>query len=223
MPRIRHIKPEFFRHEKLQDLEREHPLQRVMLTYAGLWCVADAGGCFKFSTRQLKNDILPDLDYDRGLTIQLLIEGGFIELTGQSDGDYPVARIINFTKHQWINRATEKPKYSVPKKDQSPVKVAEAGPGEQDTLPGIGEPPAGIVEALTGEQFIEEICMNNGFEKDQFSAFALQWAKNKAICRDVNYKVGRLRTFLITDFRKEIKDKVNVRRVKKSGEEYVAL
>jgi len=54
MPRIRYIKPEFFKDEDLAQLP---PLYR--LAFAGLWCYADKEGRLKDRPMQLKIEILP--------------------------------------------------------------------------------------------------------------------------------------------------------------------
>lgn len=84
MARIRTIKPEFFRHEGLQDLEAENPHLRPMLVFAGLWCHADRNGVFPWQPRQIALDILPFLWSDnRGTEISealtILEAEGFIE------------------------------------------------------------------------------------------------------------------------------------------------
>ena len=59
MARIRTIKPEFFRHELLQDLTITHPILHPMLVFAGLLGHCDKNGVFEWKPRQLALDILP--------------------------------------------------------------------------------------------------------------------------------------------------------------------
>lgn len=68
MARIRTVKPEFFRHEGLFELERETGLP-IRLAFAGLWTAADKEGRFKWAPRSLKLDCLPfdDCDFSRVL------------------------------------------------------------------------------------------------------------------------------------------------------------
>jgi hypothetical protein len=98
--RIRTVKPSFFRHEGLQDLERAHPGAHVMLVFAGLWTVADGAGRFLWRPRQFKLDILPFLDFDMDTTLALLVEGGFIQHY-TVDGT-PYGAIPTFRDHQRI-------------------------------------------------------------------------------------------------------------------------
>ena len=78
MARIRTIKPEFFRHEGLQDLEAANKGSYVMLVYAALWGHCDSNGVFEYRPRQLKLDILPFLDFKMQDTLGLLVSAGFI-------------------------------------------------------------------------------------------------------------------------------------------------
>jgi hypothetical protein len=78
MARIRTIKPEFFRHEGLQDLEAANPGNYIMLVFAALWGHCDKAGHFVWKPRSLKLDILPFLDFDIFATLNLLAGGGFI-------------------------------------------------------------------------------------------------------------------------------------------------
>lgn len=78
MARIRTVKPDFFRHELLQDLEDKYPLQRVMLVFEGLWTLCDKNGVFKDSARHIKLDILPFVKFDMETTLNILAEAGFI-------------------------------------------------------------------------------------------------------------------------------------------------
>ena len=66
--RIRTIKPEFFRHAGLFDLEQETGLP-LRVAFAGLWTAADREGRFAWKPRELKLDCLPfDLvDFSRVL------------------------------------------------------------------------------------------------------------------------------------------------------------
>lgn len=60
MPRIRSIKPSFFRHEDLQYLELKFPEQYIMLTFAGLWTLCYSKGVFEYKPTLIKLDILSE-------------------------------------------------------------------------------------------------------------------------------------------------------------------
>lgn len=100
MPRIRSIKPSFFRHEELQDLETKHPGQHIMLTFAGLWTLCDSKGVFEYKPRLIKLDILPFLEYNLPKTLEILSENGFIFRYNIEKSEYGF--IKTFTEHQRI-------------------------------------------------------------------------------------------------------------------------
>ena len=66
--RIRTVKPEFFTHEGLFELEKETGLP-IRVAFAGLWCAADREGRFKWEPRRLGVQILPydQVDFSRVL------------------------------------------------------------------------------------------------------------------------------------------------------------
>jgi hypothetical protein len=102
MARIRTIKPEFFRHESLQDLEIDNPGSYCMLVYAGLWTQCDNHGIFPFKPRQLKLDILPFIPFDISITLQLLQDSGFLTKYKADDGkEYGI--IPTFLEHQRLS------------------------------------------------------------------------------------------------------------------------
>lgn len=100
MARIRTVKPEFFRHESLQDLEAANPGKYVMLIYAGLWGHCDSKGRFEWRPRQLKLDILPFLTFSMDESLTLIERAGLINrycVDGKTYGEIPT-----FEKHQRI-------------------------------------------------------------------------------------------------------------------------
>lgn len=115
MARIRNIKPDFFRHEALQDLEAEHPRAYIMLTYIALWCQCDANGIFPWRPRTLKLDILPFIHYDLSATMTILLQAGYITQYTANDGNI-YGHIPTFKTHQRITgkEATEGEKYPKP-------------------------------------------------------------------------------------------------------------
>jgi len=76
--RIRSIKPNFARHEKLQELETSHCHLKPMLVFACLWTVCDREGRFEWRPKQLKLDILPFIEFDLSATLELLREHDFV-------------------------------------------------------------------------------------------------------------------------------------------------
>jgi hypothetical protein len=118
MARIRTIKPEFFRHEGLQELEKANPGAYVMLTFAGLWGHCDKSGTFAWKPRSLKLDILPFLDFDMETTLGLLVDAGLVntwEALGKHWGN-----IGSFTDHQRITGKEAQAKSSFPQAPEFP-------------------------------------------------------------------------------------------------------
>lgn len=98
MARIRTVKPEFFRHEGLQDLEIAHPGAYCMLVFEGLWGHCDSQGIFEYRPRILKLDILPFLPFEMADTLRLLEAAGF--LTVYQSGGKQYGKIESFPTHQ---------------------------------------------------------------------------------------------------------------------------
>ena len=126
MARIRTIKPEFFRHEGLQDLASKRGAH-VMLVFAGLWGHCDKEGRFEWKPRTLKLDILPFLDFDMSEALQALADGGFVERYEADGKSY--AFIPSFNSHQRLGgkEAQESAKFPAPEVKQSGKKKAATG------------------------------------------------------------------------------------------------
>lgn len=90
MTRIRTVKPEFFRHEALQDLEIANPGKYPMMVFEALWGHCDSKGRFEWKPRMLKLDILPFLAFDMAETLSILDAGGMVRrysVGGKEYGD----------------------------------------------------------------------------------------------------------------------------------------
>jgi hypothetical protein len=98
--RIRTVKPEFFTHEGLFDLESSTGLP-VRLAFAGLWCAADREGRFKWEPRRLGVQILPYDNVDFSRVLHALATRGFIRKYASGTGVFGV--IPSFLTHQVIN------------------------------------------------------------------------------------------------------------------------
>jgi hypothetical protein len=101
--RIRNVKPEFFRHEGLQDLEEKHVGKYPMFVYEALWNQCDRQGVFRWKPRLLKLDILPFLPFEMDETLKILSEAGYIKKYTVDGEDYGI--IPTFKKHQAISKA----------------------------------------------------------------------------------------------------------------------
>ena len=127
MARIRTVKPEFFRHEGLQDLEIKNPGKYPMMVFEGLWVLCDKTGRFEWRPRQIKLDILPFLPFDMEDTLCVLETAGFVEKY-EVNGKY-YGFIPSFKTHQVISG----------KELQSPARYPEAQekqPGSDGELTG---------------------------------------------------------------------------------------
>lgn len=100
MARIRTIKPEFFLHDILFDLEKETGLP-LRLAYIGLWTQCDREGRFKWRPLRLKVAVLPYDDVDMSRVLDALITRGFVVKYNIAGVEYGV--IPSFKKHQVIN------------------------------------------------------------------------------------------------------------------------
>lgn len=101
MARIRTVKPEFYRHELLQHLERHHPGLRPMLVFSGLWTLCDKLGQFEWKPRQIHLDLLPYVDFEMEDTLQVLEDAGMV-LQYEVDGKF-YGLIPSFKTHQRIS------------------------------------------------------------------------------------------------------------------------
>jgi len=98
--RIRTIKPEFFAHWDLYELEVEVGLP-VRIAFAGLWTLADREGRFKWVPQQLKLGCLPYDDVDFSRVLDALTTRDFVVKYTVNNVDYGV--ISGFSDHQVIN------------------------------------------------------------------------------------------------------------------------
>ncbi len=122
MSRIRTIKPEFFRHELLQDLQSGNPSLNPMLVFAGLWTLCDKAGRFEWKPRQIKLDILPFLDFSMVETLALLTQAGMVihyEVEGKHLGLIPT-----FQDHQRITGKEAQSPERYPGPDQGNIREA---------------------------------------------------------------------------------------------------
>ncbi len=99
MPRIRTIKPEFFRHMNLFRAEKETGLP-LRLAYISLWTAADRDGRFKWDPEQLKVDCLPIDDLDFSRVLHALLTRGFLHQYGPS---LEYGCIPSWKTHQFVN------------------------------------------------------------------------------------------------------------------------
>jgi len=110
--RIRTIKPEFFHHEGLFEAELETKLP-IRVAFAGLWCIADREGRFKWEPRRIGVQVLPYDGVDFSRVLDALTTRGFVFKYRVDDEHFGC--IPSFLKHQVVNnkeRASILPDYS---------------------------------------------------------------------------------------------------------------
>jgi hypothetical protein len=138
--RIRNIKPEFFKHGLLQDLQAENPSLYPMLVFGALWPQCEYTGVFLWDIRVLKLEILPFLDFDLNKSLEILEKNGFILKFRHKRNEY--GYVINFKKYQAISKRelSQNLKYPVPSQeiiDSYMEKMEEPEPSQHhtDTIP----------------------------------------------------------------------------------------
>jgi hypothetical protein len=122
MARIRTYKPDFLRHEVLQELETKNPGKYPMFVFLGLWSVCDKQGVFPWKPKTLKLDIYPFLDFDMEETLLILLDAGFIRKFVAKEDQESYGHVVNFEKHQRITGDEGKnPSKYPPPQDTSPT------------------------------------------------------------------------------------------------------
>jgi hypothetical protein len=128
MSRIRTVKPEFFRHEGLQDLEINNTGYYPMLVFQGLWLQCDRNGVFAWRPRQLKLDILPFLPFDMAVTLEILQRSEYVIRYIVDEKEY--GQIPSFIRHQRLSgreSTQEGIRFPLPTDKMYAVSVKEIG------------------------------------------------------------------------------------------------
>lgn len=137
--RIRTIKPEFFLHSDLWELELEVQAP-VRLAFVGLWCAADRRGRFKWRPRELKLQILPYDNCDFSRVLDALTTRGFLVRYASNGQEYGF--IPSFERHQVVNnreRDSELPDPCDPTTSTRATRVPHACPTRHDLDQGEGK------------------------------------------------------------------------------------
>lgn len=155
--RIRTIKPDFYKHEGLFELEAQTKLP-IRLAYTGLWCACDVRGRFKWRERQLKIEILPYDQVDFGVLLDALVAGGYI--AKYKVGEEWFGCVLSFEKHQRIGgkEAQNESLLPPPPRKQIRGSTGEA-PGKH---PDTETEPLGKQQGSTGEAPVKHLGMQEG-------------------------------------------------------------
>lgn len=160
--RIRTIKPEFYKHDGLFDLEEETKLP-IRIAFTGLWCAADREGRFKWKPRRLKAEILPYDDVDFSRVLDALVTRGFVVHYTSEEGEFGM--IPKFSKHQVINN--REMQSNLPDPDDCEVLTRESrvddacrkgsrgkeGKGKEGNMEGKGKDNSRVNDAEYFEDF----------------------------------------------------------------------
>ena len=142
--RIRTVKPEFFTHAELSDIERISNVP-IRLAFIGLWCACDREGRFKWDARRLGVQILPYDHVDFEFILDILQTNGFIEkyeVDGKTYGFVP-----SFSRHQVINNREQ-----------------------ESSLPPFQQPDlfsSELTRVSTGESTRADACSGEGKERKE--------------------------------------------------------
>jgi hypothetical protein len=170
MARIRTIKPEFYRHEGLQDLEIKNPGAYPMLVFQGLWSQCDRNGVFQWRPRQLKLDILPFLPFDMATTLLILEKSNYLVhyyVDGKEYGQVPT-----FSLHQRITgkeATAEGGQYPLPCVQESSGETVGKQWGNTQETPGKNKLLQGAQEGKEEGKGKEEEEMNTCSEPEKAS------------------------------------------------------
>jgi hypothetical protein len=159
--RIRTIKPEFFTHEELFDLEKEFQLP-IRVAFAGLWCAADREGRFKWEPRRLGVQILPYDNVDFSRVLDALMTRGYVEKYRVDGRDFGV--IPSFVTHQVINNRERESDLPEPAQtlDCDATTTREPRVNHADTVEGKGREGnmEGNMEGKGKERSTESVCVD---------------------------------------------------------------
>ena len=125
--RIRTIKPEFFLHDGLYELETETGFP-IRIAFAGLWCVADREGRFKWEPRRIGVQVLPYDGIDFSRVLDALTTRGFIVKYSEEGVEYGF--IPTFGKHQVVNNRERESVLPIP----TGVSICDASPTRQSRV-----------------------------------------------------------------------------------------
>lgn len=194
--RIRTIKPEFFHHEAIFELEKSTKLP-LRLAYIGLWCVADREGRFKWEPRRLGVQILPYDGVDFSRVLDALVTRAFIVQYRVNDVCFGV--IPSFTTHQVINNRESASVLPEPPtellKSLGNPRVPDASPtgepredhadtGEGKGREGKGKEGVGANKIPPSREDMNEHAERIGLTADEVDAFVDHFTAN-------GWKVGR--------------------------------
>jgi hypothetical protein len=197
--RIRTIKPEFFTHEGLYDIEQETGLP-IRVSFAGLWCAADREGRFKWEPRRLGVSIIPYDCVDFSRVLDACLTRGL--LVKYRVGNSWFGAIPSFTKHQVVNvreRASELPSINesvetydacptrAPRVDDACTKEGKGKEGEGKGMEHIPAVPSGGARVeKDAVQLRAEALMKRRPSTPMSASEVRAWKLGKAVVGDTD-------------------------------------
>ncbi len=168
MARIRTVKPELFRHEKLQDLEAEHANLHPMLVFIGLFTQCDKNGVFEWRPRQLALDILPfvwkgSTGEALGKSLTLLRENDLVTHVEKDGKQYGI--IPTFNKHQRISGKEKSDPARFPEASEFVEVSSREALGKQQGSTGEAPGKAGREGKGKGKDICPELPVGNSAPK----------------------------------------------------------
>lgn len=154
MPRMRNIKPDFFKDEDLSYLPFE-----ARIIFAGLLCLADREGRLEYRPKRIKVEIMPFDDVNIDAICRLLADPKIPHRAGkkfidiyESTGQLYI-EICNFKKHQ-------RPHHLEPK-SKLPANPLKTGITCESTLPDVLRPDDDVLNPLE-QRNLEQLNNGNG-------------------------------------------------------------
>lgn len=179
--RIRTIKPEFFNHDGLYDLEQETGLP-IRVAYAGLWCAADREGRFEWQPRRLKPKLLPYDNLDFSRVLDALATRGFIvkyELDGVVYGHIP-----SFSSHQVINNRERESTLPNP----SDCLILDACPTRAPRVPHAGKAEGkGMEGNMEQGKTRAKAAIDLPFDSEKFRQAWADWVQHR---KEIKHPLG---------------------------------
>ena len=184
MARIRTIKPDFFKNEELADLPA-----MIRLLFIGLWTLADREGRLEDRPKRIKAELFPydNLDVEKALN-ELQSSGFIVRYKGNANisdrilspeqpaKEVNCIQVVNFSKHQKIDKANEK-------ESQLPVFQGNNSIDYEKTIDSL--PIEGERKGKEGkgkerkEAATPEPDLIFPFESEEFKNMWLNWKKYK--------------------------------------------
>lgn len=133
--RIRSIKPEFWKSERVASLPRDS-----RLLFIGLWNLADDAGRFRAHPNLIQGELFPyEPESDVAGWLQALVDAGLVLLYEADGRRYGL--VVGFSEHQKIDKRTES-RLPPPPRRRGATNIAEGSP-ETTVAPQHTEPTAG--------------------------------------------------------------------------------